>query len=98
MSLSRVRLFATPWTAAHQALLSMGILQVRILELPHPPPGDLANSGIESRSAALQADSLSSELPYFLSGTALHELSQWATFYFYPHHFTERKWKVGQVE
>ena len=30
--LSRVWLFATPWTVAHQALLSMGILQARILE------------------------------------------------------------------
>ena len=30
--LNRVRLFATPWTAAHQASLSMGILQARILE------------------------------------------------------------------
>ena len=29
---SRVWLFATPWTVAHQAPLSMGILQVRILE------------------------------------------------------------------
>ena len=31
-SLSRVRLFATPWTVARQAPLSMGILQARILE------------------------------------------------------------------
>ena len=31
-SLSRVQLFATPWTVACQASLSMGILQVRILE------------------------------------------------------------------
>ena len=31
-SLSRVQLFATPWTVAHQALLSMGSLQARILE------------------------------------------------------------------
>ena len=30
--LSRVPLFATPWTVAHQAPLSMGILQARILE------------------------------------------------------------------
>ena len=29
---SRVRLFATPWTVAHQASLSMGVLQARILE------------------------------------------------------------------
>ena len=31
-SLSGVRLFATPWTVARQAPLSMGILQARILE------------------------------------------------------------------
>ena len=30
--LRRVRLFATPWTVARQALLSMGILQARKLE------------------------------------------------------------------
>ena len=30
--LSHVWLFATPWTVARQALLSMGILQARILE------------------------------------------------------------------
>ena len=36
-----------------------GILQARILEgLPFPPPGDLPDPGIESRSPALQADSL----------------------------------------
>ena len=31
-SLSQVRLFATPWTVARQAPLSMGILQARVLE------------------------------------------------------------------
>ena len=31
-SLSRVQLFATPWTVAHQAPLSTGILQAGILE------------------------------------------------------------------
>ena len=31
-SLGHVRLFATPWTVAHQAPLSVGILQARILE------------------------------------------------------------------
>ena len=31
-SLSCVQLFAAPWTVAHQAPLSMGILQARILE------------------------------------------------------------------
>ena len=31
-SLSHVQLFATLWTVAHQAPLSMGILQAKILE------------------------------------------------------------------
>ena len=31
-SLSRVQLFVTPWTVAHQAPLSMEILKARILE------------------------------------------------------------------
>ena len=41
------------------------ILQVRILVcgLPCPTPGDLPDPGIEPRSPALQADSLSSEPP-----------------------------------
>ena len=53
--LSRVRLFATPWTVARQAPLSMGILQARIWSaLPCPPPGDLPNPGIKPRSPALQ--------------------------------------------
>ena len=39
-----------------------GILQARILEwVACPPPGDLPDLGIESRSPALQADSLPSE-------------------------------------
>ena len=62
-SLSRVRLFATPWTVAHQAPPSMGFLWPRILEcvaMP-APPGDLPNPGIESRSSALQVDSLPAE-------------------------------------
>ena len=60
LALSRVQLFATPWTAACQTPLSVGLLQARILEcaLPCPPPGDLPNLGIEPRSPTLQADSL----------------------------------------
>ena len=30
--LSHIQLFVTPWSVAHQAPLSMGILQARILE------------------------------------------------------------------
>ena len=47
---SRIRLFASIWTVAHQAALSMGfsILQVRILEwVACPPSGDLPDPGIE---------------------------------------------------
>ena len=57
--LSHVRLFATPWTVAHQAPLSMGILQARILEwVAMPSSRDLPNSGMEPRSPTLQVDSL----------------------------------------
>ena len=49
----------TPWTVAHQAPLSMGILRPENWSgLPFPPPGDLSNPGIEPTSPALQVDSL----------------------------------------
>ena len=42
--LSHVQLFATPWTRAHQAPLSMGISRQEYWSgLPFPPPGDLHN-------------------------------------------------------
>ena len=64
MSLSRVQLFATLWTVAHEAPLSMGFSRQEYWsELPFPSPGDLPNSGIEPESPALQADALPSELP-----------------------------------
>ena len=63
-SLSRVQLFATLWTVAHQALLSMGYSRQEYWSgLPFPSPRDLPNPGIEPRSSALQADALSSEPP-----------------------------------
>ena len=55
-SLSRVRLFATPRTVAHQAPLSMGFSRQEYWSgLPFPSPGDLPDPGIEPRSPALQA-------------------------------------------
>ena len=61
---SRVHLCVTPWTVAHQAPLSMGFSRQEYWSrLPCPPPEDLPNPGIESRSPALQADSLPSEPP-----------------------------------
>ena len=60
----RAQLFATPWTVAHQAPLSVEFSRQEYWSgLPFPSPGDLADPGIESRSPALQADSLSAELP-----------------------------------
>ena len=62
--LSHVQLFATPWTVACQAPLSMGFSEQEYWSgLPFPSPGDLPNPGIEPRSPALQADALSSEPP-----------------------------------
>ena len=53
----------TPWTAAHQAPLSMRFSRQGYWSgLPFPSPGDLPNTGIESGSPALQADSLLAEL------------------------------------
>ena len=46
--------FVTPWTLAHQAPLSMGILQAKYWSgLPCPPPGNLPDPGIEPASPAL---------------------------------------------
>ena len=63
-SLSRVRLFVTPWTAAYQAPPSMGFSRQEYWSgLPFPSPGDLPDPGIEPRSPALEADALTSEHP-----------------------------------
>ena len=56
------RLFATPWTVACQAPLSMEFFRQEYWSrLPYPPPGDLLNPGIEPAFPALQTDSLSVE-------------------------------------
>ena len=63
-SLSRVRLFVTPWTAALQAPQSMGFSRQEYWSgVPFPSPGDLPDPGIEAGSLALQADALPSEPP-----------------------------------
>ena len=63
-SLSRVRLFATPWTVACQVPPSMGFSrQEHWSGLPFSSPGDLPDPGIEPRSPALRADTLPSEPP-----------------------------------
>ena len=51
---SHVQLFATPWTVAHQAPLSMGFFRPEYWSgLPCLPPGDLPNPEIEHASPAL---------------------------------------------
>ena len=63
---SHVQLFATPWTVARQAPLSMGFSRQEPWSgLPFPSPGDLPDPGIEllsTVSPALQADSSPTEL------------------------------------
>ena len=62
--LSRVRLFATPWTVAHQTPPSMEFFRQEYSSgLPFPSSGDLPDPGIEPGSPALQADTLPSEPP-----------------------------------
>ena len=61
-SLSPVQLFATPWTVAYQAPLSMEFSRQEYWSgLPFPSPGHLSDPGIEPVSPALQADALTSE-------------------------------------
>ena len=63
-SLSRVRLFVTPWTVTYQDPLSMGFSrQEHWSGLPFPSPGDPPNPVIEPGSPALQADTLPFEAP-----------------------------------
>ena len=55
-SLSRVRLFATPWTAAYQAPPSMRFSRQESWSgLPCPLPGDLPDSGIKFTSLTFPA-------------------------------------------
>ena len=63
-SLSRVQLFATPWTLAYKAPLSMEFSRQEYWSgLPFLSPGDLPNPGIKPGSPALQTDTLLSEPP-----------------------------------
>ena len=73
-SLSRVRLFATPWTVAYQAPPSVGFSRQKYWSgVPFPSPGDLSDAGIEPRSPAFQADTLTSEPP----GKPLKKSGKW---------------------
>ena len=88
-ALSRVQLFATPWTVAYQALLSMGFSRQGCwIGLPFPSPQDLPDPGIEPWSPTFQADALTSDIPACkvvsdsatpwtsLPGSSVHGISQ----------------------
>ena len=61
---SSVQLFATPWTVACQAPLSMGFPRQEYLSrLPFPSAGDLPRSGIEPGSPSLAGEFFTTEPP-----------------------------------
>ena len=63
-SLGPVRLFATPWTVACQAPLSMGCPRPECWSgLPFPSSGDLPNPGMEPESPALAGRFFTTEPP-----------------------------------
>ena len=62
--LSCVQLFATPWTAALQAPLSMGFPRQKYWSgLPFSSPGDLPDPGIKSAAPALAGGFFTTEPP-----------------------------------
>ena len=65
--ISHVRLFATPWTVAHQAPLSTGLSRQEYCSgLPFPSPGDLPDPGIKpepTASPALEGGFFTTVLP-----------------------------------
>ena len=63
-SLSRVWLFATPWTVTRQAPLSMGFPRQEYRSgLPFPSPGDRPTPGIEPTFLALAGGFFTTETP-----------------------------------
>ena len=76
VSLSHVRLFASPWAVGHQAPLSMELSWEEYWSgLPFPSPGDLPYPGNEPESPALQVDSLPAEPPGKPKNTGVGSLS-----------------------
>ena len=69
--------FATPWTAAHQAPLSMGFSRQEYWSgLPFPSPGDLPYPGIKLMSPALASRFFTTQSPQYplssLVSTTVH--------------------------
>ena len=75
------------WTVARQTTLSMGFSRQEYWsELPCPPPGDLPDPRIESRSPVLQVDSLPLNYPgsltYLPSLPTMNPASSGITYHF----------------
>ena len=71
-SLSCVRLFVTPWTAAYQAPLSMGFFRQEYWSgLPFPPPRTLPNPGIEPLSMGFSRQEYGMGCHFLLQGIFL---------------------------
>ena len=63
-SLTHVQLFATPWTVAHQAPLTVVFPRQEYWSgLPFPSPRDPSRSGIKSASPTLAGGFFTTELP-----------------------------------
>ena len=73
--LSQVQLFATPWTGAHQAPLSVEFFRQEYWSgLPFPSPEDLPNPGTEPTFPALADGFFISELSRKSSHEITHSL------------------------
>ena len=78
---SRVQLFVTPWTVAHQVPLSKGFSRQRILEwVAMPFSRDLPNPGIEPKFLMSPA----------LAGGFFTTSTIWEAWYFYIHGLNKR--------
>ena len=70
---SRIRLFATLWTVARRAPLSMGFSRQEYWRgLPCPPPGDLPNPGIKPVSHFVSCVGQAGSLPLAPHGKPLN--------------------------
>ena len=75
--LSHVRLFGTPWTVARQAPLFMGFSRQEYwIGLLFPPPGDLADPGVEPASLALAGKFFIPEPPGKPAKTSSQQIEQ----------------------
>ena len=96
--LRSVWFFMTPWTAAHQGLLSMEFSRQKYWNgLPFPPPEDLLNPGVEPifpATPALQVDSLPLSHWKAHSGLLLWERLQSSFPRFYTMIYMHQKKKI----